>query len=210
MKTLHQVAAAFVVSIYTALAGNLEIKKLEIDSLEFDLPAAIRLRAEMAALQKPEFIANNKEVGLEALAEDDYRVSLSSWVHVFRASDGLIFLADNLNMALWVWDGAGWRCIVSSVRIDKTMGGAFPRLPAQYLGDGLFAVAETVPGTVSEKSKDGFPQARAVTFLIDSKDGKVKERSEAYIYDHNPPIIVPKDWANRYKIQSEQAASSNR
>jgi hypothetical protein len=87
------------------------------------------------------------------------------------------------------------------------MGGAFPRLPAQYLGDGLFAVAETVPGTVSEKSKDGFPQARAVTFLIDSKDGKVKERSEAYIYDHNPPIVVPKVWVNRYKIRSEQGGT---
>ena len=209
MKTLLLVAAAFVTTFLTAFAGKLEIEKLEIDSLEFELPAAIRLRAEMAALQKPEFIASNKEVGLEALAVDDYRVSLSSWVHVYRASDGLIFLADNLNMALWVRDDAEWRCIVSSVRIDKTMGGAPARLPAQYLGNGLFAVAETVPGTVSDKSKDGFPQARAVTFLIDSKVVKVKERSDTYVYDHNPLLSIPKEWANRYKIRSEDASSNH-
>jgi hypothetical protein len=209
MKISYLVTAAFAATILTAFAGKLQIVRLEINSLEFDLPEAIRLRAEMAALQKPEFIASIKELGLEPLAAHDNRVSLSSWVHVYRASDGVIFLADNLNMALWVMDDAGWRCIVTSVRIDKTMGGAPAMLPAQYLGDGLFAVAETVPGTVPDKSKDGFPQARAVTFLIDSKDVKVKERSDAYVYDHNPPLSIPKEWANRYKIRSEDGSSNH-
>ena len=207
MKTLYLATAAFVATMLTAFAGKLEVEKLEIDSLDFELPAPIRLRAEMAALQKPEFIASNKEVGLEALAADDYRVSLSSWAHVYRASDGLIFLTDNLHMALWVRDHAGWRCVVPHVRIDKTFGGAFPWLPVRYLGEGLFAISETVPGRVTEESDEGFPQARAVTFLIDSSDGTVKERSESFIYDHTPPVRVPENWRTKYKIRSEQAGA---
>lgn len=45
--------------------------------------------------------------------------------------------------------------------------------------------------------------ARAVTFLIDSKDCKVKERSESFIDDHNPTVAVPKEWASRYNFKSE-------
>ena len=208
MRTQALVVIGALAVAFSALAKSDEslIKKLDIASLGFDLPRAIQLRADMAALERDEFIESNKQAGLTALAGDDYRTSLSRWVSIFRAWDGLIFLTDDLHMALWVKDAAEWRCVVASVRVDKTMGGAFPRLPARYLGDGLFAVTETLPGEVASESKDGFPQARAATFLIDSKDGKVKQRSDAFLYDHNPPVTVPKDWATRYKIKSEQAA----
>ena len=183
------------------------IVKLDLTSLGFEIPPAIQLRADMAALQRAEFIESNKDAGFAALAGDDYRTNPSAWVGVFRAWDGLIFLTDHLHMALWIRDASGWRCVVSGVRVDKTMGGAPARLPVRYLGDGLFAVAETLPGDVAGKSKDGFPQARAATFLVDSKDGKVKERSDAYVYDHNPPISIPRDWANRYKIKSNDSSN---
>ena len=186
-----------------ALAKSEEspVVKLDLTSLGFDFPRALRLRADMAALQRDEFIESNSQAGLTALAGDDGRTDPSSWIDVHRAWDGLIFLTDHLHMALWIKDDSGWRCIVPGVRVYKTMGGAPARLPAQYLGDGLFAIAETLPGEVSGKSKDGFPQARAATFLVDSKDGKVKERSDAYVYDHNPPIRIPGEWAKRYKIK---------
>jgi hypothetical protein len=50
----------------------------------------------------------------------------------------------------------------------------------------------------------GYPQASAVTFLIDSKDGKVKGRSECFVYDHNPPIRIPEEWKKRYNIKDDQ------
>lgn len=174
---------------------------MEIESLGFDLPQAIQVRVEMAALQRPELIEGNKQSRLGGLVED-YRASPAHWARVYRASDGLIFLADDLHMALWVKEKAGWKCVVPHVRVDKTFGGALPCLPVRYLGSGWFAVSETVPGDVPEKTKEGFPQARAVTFLIDSRDCKVKERSDSFIYDHNPTVVVPKEWASRYKIES--------
>ena len=42
-----------------------------------------------------------------------------------------------------------------------------------------------------------------MTFLIDSKDGKVKGRSECFVYDHNPPIRIPEEWKKRYNITVE-------
>lgn len=193
------------------LRSEEEPARLEIESLGFDLPQAIQVRVQMAALQRPELIEGNKRSGLEGHGDDfiDYRASPADWARVYRASDGLIFLADDLHMALWVREKAGWKCVVPHVRVDKTFGGAFPSLPVRYLGSGCFAVSETVPGDVAEKSKDGFPQARAVTFLIDSKDCKVRERSESFIYDHNPTVVVPKEWASRYKIKSEPKRGSS-
>ena len=112
-------------------------------------------------------------------------------------------------MALWVRATNEWKCVVAGLRVDKTMGGAPSTLPVRYLGRGFFAISETVPGDVAEKSEQGFPQALAVTFLIDSDSGTVKERSESFIYDHNPTVNVPESWISRYKLQSEQAAPSN-
>ena len=159
--------------------------QLDLSSLGFDLPTAIRLRVDLAVLQRPEYTKDLKEMGMNGM---DGRTNPASWVAVYKAQDSVVFLTDRLNMALWLRQDNGWKCLVAGLHVDKTFGGAPPSLPALYLGNGLFAITETVPGCVKEKSKDGFPQARAVTFLIDSMDGKVKERSESFVYDQNPPV----------------------
>jgi hypothetical protein len=182
------------------------VTALNLDSLNFELPSAIRLRVDLAVMQRPEFVERSKESGLNGLDMDDYRANVSSWASVYRARDGVVFLTDDLNMALWVRQNDQWKCLVSGLCVDKTFGGAFPALPARYLGNGFFAITETVPGVVKEKSKDGFPQARAVTFLIDSKDGKMKERSESFVYDQNPPVKVSESWLTSYNIKNEQDA----
>jgi hypothetical protein len=183
--------------------------QLDLNTLGFDLPTAIRLRIDLAVLQRPEYTKDLQELGVNGMDVQDARTIPSSWVAVYKARDGVVFLTDKLNMALWLRQDNGWKCLVAGLRVDKTFGGAPPSLPALYLGNGLFAITETVPGHVKEESKDGFPQARAVTFLIDSMDGKVKERSESFVYDHNPPVRVPASWLMRYKIKSEQAVPSD-
>ena len=215
MKTI---AIAFYFSVAAILSSTAaekvpQITEMDLKALDFELPTSIRLRAELAALQRPEFIKSMKELGLGSGIDDsivnDSRAVPSSSVSVLRAWDGVVFLKDNHDMALWVRANNDWKCVVAGLRIDKTMGGAPPVLPVRYLGGGFFAITETVPGEVVEKSQRGFPQALAVTFLIDSNGGKVKERSESFIYDHNPPVRVPESWIDRYKLNSEQAGSSN-
>jgi hypothetical protein len=179
------------------------IKELDLKSLGFELPLAITLRAEMVALQRSEFLEGVQEVGLAELAGKDYRENPASWASVFRTFDGLIFLQDNLHMALWVRKDNEWKCLLMGVRVDKTFGGQPPSLPVSYMGQGFFAVTETVPGKVSERSAKGLPQARAVTFLIDSESGKVRERGESFVYEHNPPVKVPKAWVERYQLKGE-------
>ncbi|MGI9242166.1 MAG: hypothetical protein ACR2RV_15310 [Verrucomicrobiales bacterium] len=179
----------------------LVVDEQDHDSLEFELPTAIKLRVDLARMQRPEFIESSKAIGIQATGEEDYRSDAPAWAHVFRASDGLVFLVDDLNMALWVREGDRWKCLFSNLRVMKTFGGAFPALPVRYLGGGYFAVSETVPGEVEERTEEGFPQALAVTFLIDSKQGTIKERSSSYRYDHTPPVQVPKSWIERYKLK---------
>jgi hypothetical protein len=111
-------------------------------------------------------------------------------------------------MALWVRANNEWKCVVAGLRVVKTMGGAPSTLPVRYLGNGFFAISETLPGDISENSKEGFPQALAATFLIDSNGGKVKERSDAFVYDHNPPVRVPDRWITRYKLKFEKDCAS--
>ena len=180
-----------------------EIKSLDLETLAFELPTALQARAEMARLVRPEFLESLNETGLQDSGVVTIRGHLPSSVSVYQAWDGTVYLADDADMALWVRRDEKWTCLVSGLSVEKTFGGAAPMLPACYLGNGLFAVSETVPGDVPEKEQKGYPKARAVTFLIDSKDGKVKGRSKSFIYDHNPPIRIPEEWKKRYNITVE-------
>lgn len=58
MRTQALVVIGALAVAFSALAKSDEslIKKLDIASLDFDLPRAIQLRADMAALQRDEFI----------------------------------------------------------------------------------------------------------------------------------------------------------
>jgi len=96
--------------------------------------------------------------------------------------------------------GDQWKCQLSNISTKKTFGGAFPWLAVRYLGKGLFAFAETAPGETEEKSAEGFPQAYAITYLLDSKNDRILERSPAYLYDHNPPVKPEKEWFTKYEL----------
>lgn len=181
-----------------------KIKALDLETLSFELPSAILARAEMARLVRPELLEYLNEPGLQDSDVLTIRGHLPSSVSVYQAWDGTVYLADDADMALWVRRDEAWTCLVTGMNVEKTFGGAAPGFPARYLGNGLFAVSETLPVEVMEKSEEGYPQARAVTFLIDSKDGKVKGRSECFVYDHNPPIRIPEEWKKRYNIKDDQ------
>ncbi len=205
MKALFLVLLNCFAGTLQSNAGDAEITKLDLGSLSFELPSAIRLRADLATLQAPEFKERMKQLRIKGTGVEDGTGDLTSWTSVYLAWDGVIFLIDNLQMALWVRADNEWKCLISGLRIRKTMGGAPPALPFRYLGGGLFAFSETVPGEVDEMSESGYPQALAATFLLDSGDGKVKDRSESFVYDHNPPVKIPEAWVTRYKLKLEKA-----
>jgi hypothetical protein len=202
MKTLVIAFYFLVAGISPSLAteNESEVTEMDLKVLDFELPTSIRLRADISAMQQSEFVKSTKDLGFGVNVEDS-RANLSSSVSVYRSRDGVVFLTDNLLMALWVRANNEWKCVVAGLRVVKTMGGAPSALPVRYLGNGFFAVSETLPGDISETSKEGFPQALAATFLIDSNGGKVKERSDAFVYDHNPPVRVPDRWITRYKLK---------
>lgn len=191
----------------TALAAeeSLTVELVKADSLKLELPASIRLRVKLAELERPEYILSCKKVGLNPEFVTNMESAVSSWAPIFKVSDGTVFLRDDLAMGLWVLQDGKWKCLLNHLRIDKTFGGAPPHLPLQYLGHGLFAFAKTVSGTVDQKSEDGFPQALAVTFLLDSKRGSIVARSKAYVYDHTPPVVIPDSWHKRYKLEKVSA-----
>lgn len=209
MKTLAIVLYCSVTGIFSSIATEKEstITEIELKSLDYPLPTSIRLRADMAALQHADFVKSVKELGFNDNIMNDASANPSNSVSVYKAWDGVVYLRDDRHMALWVRANNEWKCLVAGLRVDKTMGGAPPTLPLRYMGGGFFAITETVPGDVAEKSERGFPQALAVTFLIDSNNDKVMERSETFVYDHNPPVKVPEAWMGRYKLKNIPATS---
>ncbi len=156
----------------------------------------------MKRLEKPERDARNRIVfpnwkDFNDIADiPHYGLSLRS------TSDGMTFLCDHGSMTLWIREGELWKAVAFNVHVVKTFGGAPPRLPVSYLGKGLFAVTETLPGEIEERDKENLnlPQALAATFLIDSKSASVLARSEAFLYSENPPIRIPDDWEKRFGI----------
>jgi len=199
--------------IGTCLADEfrLTIEQTNLESLKQTLPTALKLRVQLAKLQEKEFVDSSKALGFLPKGSEDFRTRPNIWAEVYKCSDGTAFIVDNLNMSLWILQDGSWKCLLANLRVDKTMGGARPHMPVLYVGSGQFALSETVPGTVEEKSKDGFPQALAVTFLLDSKTEEIKDRSESFAYDHTPPVRIPDAWIQRYKIQKiEQIAAADR
>ena len=166
------------------------VKQVDLKSLKLDLPTPLRLKAEMARLTRPEL---EKEYG--AGPGSDRAGNPEGWVRIYRADDGLLFLADDIGMSLWFHEQDGWHPLLQGVKVEKPFGGLAPWLPVQYLGKGFFAVSQTAPGTVKQKEDDRIPQALAVTFLLDSWQGKIVARSENFIYSHNPPVKIPENWA---------------
>lgn len=95
--------------------------------------------------------------------------------------------------------GGEWHTVIHDVHIVKTFGGAPPRLPVIYVGNGRFAVAKTVKDKVKVpkttlKHDAIFGAAEAVTMLIDGTTGEVHKQSKPYIYNQNPEPQIPDDW----------------
>lgn len=113
-----------------------------------------------------------------------------------------MYLADNGLMSLWIFDEGRWNCLLEGVHVNKTFGGAPPSLPIRYVGNKRFLVTETVAGEVKELSpeKPHLPQALAVTFLIDLKEGRILARGPAFRYSENPPVKAPEDWKEKFGL----------
>lgn len=195
--TCPLLAAALLISTASGEEkAPITIKEVPIAELGFPLPTPIALRGEVGRLTEPELKKESEQRGFEPF---DNGIS-TSWIRVSKASDGTLYLVDNWNMSLWIRQGDQWKCQLSNISTQKTFGGAFRWLAIRYLGKGLFAFAETVPGETEEKSAKGFPQAYAITYLLDSKNDRILERSPAYLYDHNPPVKPDKEWFTKYEL----------
>jgi len=96
-------------------------------------------------------------------------------------------------------NGGKWVEVISKVNIRKTFGGNPSWLPVEYLGRGNFAVSKTTIDTVpvpNEWAEDRkmFGAAQGVTMKIEGISGKILQESKPFIYDHNPPLEIPKNW----------------
>jgi hypothetical protein len=177
-----------------------------------DLPLNIRMRQAMVEADEQEWYAVLVSAGMDPSTPLD-KVggvdTVKGMLSYFRASDGIEFLVDNNDMALWFRAGKGpWTCAVSGVNVVKTFGGAFPHLPLCYVGAKRFLIAETLPGRIVDNSAP-FPTRQCATFLLDCGAGRVVARSDRVTYDHNPPLVLPKDWRANYGFEIEPNAAPN-
>lgn len=177
--------------------------KIAVKDLGFPLPIAIVNKAKIARLEYQERQAEiDKIPGVPKSSQEPGEENYHD-IAVFKASDGLIYCTDSdfAGMALWVRRGDTWVCQVSNLTVRKTFGGVLPWLPVRYLGKGFFAFASTCPGDVEKSPDSQFPQAKAITYLLNSESGEILERSESYLYDHNPHIQTPAEWYPKYGLK---------
>lgn len=182
---------------------TVEVKKGDVLSILNELPMNIRMRHVLAAVTQEE---RDKEYGEPGRATPEEYGANPQWVvRYFQASDGIEFLVDQKDLALWIRkDRGAWICVVSQVYIYKTHGGLPPWLPVLYAGNKRFLVAVTVPG---KATPDGhFNRALCATFLIDSENGSLTARSEPVVYEGNPGLVFPKSWPDQYGIEFKEVA----
>ncbi|MCW1884891.1 hypothetical protein OKA04_09135 [Luteolibacter flavescens] len=184
------------------------ITEVTIEELGIPYPQPVLNRMEIAKLQAPEVRKVWEEIMpgvveiMPGMADDSVTdISSTPYADLYRAGDGTTFCCDQSTMSLWVRRGDDWKCLLQSLAVSKTFGGMPPRLPVRYLGKGFFAFSETTPGEEKELPGDKFPQARAITYLLDSKSGAVIARSESFRYDHNPPVKIPAEWYARIGME---------
>jgi hypothetical protein len=196
---------------YSITAGGERIKVVQEDvgAHREELPLYLHLRLGLYQAEGKEWNQALARAGRDPSAHFDFGPSVWGLLSYYRASDGLEFLVDHVSMALWFRTEKGlWTCALSHGNVVKTFGGVFPRLPVCYVGSKRFLVAETLPGTLRDE-RIAFPKAQCATFLIDCGSGRVIDRTEAVVYDHNPPLVLPKDWEAKYDIRVEPVASPN-
>jgi hypothetical protein len=194
----------------TAAGQRIDVMQAEVGDHRKDLPLYLHLRLGLYQAQGKEWNESMASSGRDPSAPFDFGPSVWGLLSYYRASDGLEFLLDHVSMALWFRTEKGpWTCALSQVNVVKTFGGVHPRLPVCYVGSERFLVAETLPGKLRDEGAQ-FPQARCATFLIDCGSGRVVDRTGPVIYDHNPPLVLPKDWEAKYDIHVEPSSGPNR
>ncbi len=195
-----RIAAACLVSTAMLPADEphpASVTEVEHSDLGYKLPLPILNRKHVSDLSAPEFRKWSEQTGMHKLPDIvDGTGSLDN-ASVYRAEDGTVFCADRRNMALWLHRQDHWECLIYGIRVDKTFGGAAPILPVRYMGNGWFAFSQTAPADSDQKSERGLPTAYAITYLLNSKTGEIEARSEAFLYDHNPPVKIPEEWYAR-------------
>ncbi|MEN8774405.1 MAG: hypothetical protein ABF382_12725 [Akkermansiaceae bacterium] len=143
-----------------------------------------------------------RDVGIDPKALVDPDGARNSSLRIRRAADDGFFASTQGfdDFELWYLPGGGiWTRVISKVKIVKTFGGVAPSLPVAYLGGGRFAVSRTIrddlkiPESWPEDEKM-FGAAEGETLLVEGKTGKVVTRSERFVYNHNPPLRIPKSW----------------
>ena len=188
---------------YASAEESLTVKEIKIEELGCPLPPSLQLNAQISRLKQPEAGKHLQKI-LPGASPDFLDDSAGIWFTVRKASDGTLYLTDELANTLWLRQADQWKCQLANISTRKTFGGVMSHLAVRYLGKGLFAFAETAPDETEEKSEDGFPQAYAITYLLDSKNDKILERTPSYLYNHNPPVKPDPSWAAKYQLPSVQ------
>jgi hypothetical protein len=194
----------------TAAGQRIDVVQAEVGDHRLELPLYLHLRLALYQAQGKEWNETMPSASRDSSAPFDWGPSVWGLLSYYRASDGLEFLLDHASMALWFrTEKSPWTCALSRVNVVKTFGGVHPRLPVCYVGSKRFLVAETLPGRLPDDGTP-FPKARCATFLIDCGSGRVVDRTGPVIYDHNPPLVLPKEWQSKYGIQVEPSSGPNR
>ena len=215
--SIEYVELPFGASNYCVFAEGRQIQVESRDMLELsdDLPLNIRMRQAMVDANAKEWKAVLVFAGMDPSTPLDQHAGMvggldtvKGMLTYFQASDGIEFLVDNHAMALWYRSVKGpWTCVVSGVNVVKLLGGNYPHLPVCYAGATRFLVAETLPGRIAADQSGPELKAHCATFLIDCGTGRVIERSEAVTYSYNPPLVLPREWKEKYGIKVEPSPS---
>lgn len=175
-----------------------EVVVVQRKDLGFEIPSAILTRERQSAAEQ----AETPEIpGIPKQKADNQSFAQPDYTQVHRAEDGTIFCRDDIGMSLWIRRKDHWENVLSNIPVQKTFGGAPPRFPLRYLGNGHFVFSQTLPNS-EEPAPEGqlLPTAKAITCLLDARTegaSKVVARGEAFRYDHNPPLKIPEAWYTR-------------
>lgn len=169
-------------------------------------------------------VVSVQEIELETTALTAGEVLPKNWMtssyhfnrlRCFQASDGLSYLVDHHEMALYYRHGTKvWTNAIKNIPIIKTFGGSPPHLHIRYLGANKFLFPETLPQknepvhwTKAETDSDtGWtkrPSRECVTLLFDCVEKRILDRSQPEVYQTEPSITLSDEWKNQYGIRFE-------
>ncbi|MCD6048947.1 MAG: hypothetical protein K0Q55_350 [Verrucomicrobia bacterium] len=202
---------------YSASYSNqlISVQQIDLKIIANELPPHIRLRFtlppdEHTRLEALTLVAGEKLP--EGWMKSDYDYSR---LRCFQASDGLSYLVDHHEMALYYRHGTNaWTNAIKKIPIVKASGGSWPGLHIRYLGANKFLFPETLPSKPEPMHwskadidpKTGWTKRapyECVTSLFDCVEKRVLARSEPKTYDPEPSITLSEEWKTQYGIRFE-------